>query len=833
MPVPKERPGEGPIKPILEEASKPIDFEKPVTWLLGSQVLRQVGWIALYTAFGRRLGGIDWMAPTILREKVPAGTEELWFDYLADSGDSQKATYSVAYLCMSDLSTTRAETGACLSFTGTDTGTGEGKGPDGADGASLAGGDRPVVTLPRGQFLFVGGDTAYHVSNVRTIRQRFRNPFYWASKDLEARGRAAVKREGRIYAIPGNHDYYDSLGGFNHQFRRPIGDTHPLDIPGFKRTQQASYVAIALPFGWWFLGLDTQEGEMDRRQRAFFQRVLAGVTDRSVPRKLIVATPEPTTVFGRRCSKDASIVEAQTKIGLETPYLEENPQLEKALCRLDLSGDVHHYTRYWGDAKSPHYASVVSGLGGAFLHPSHTRLGDLVPAQTYPSPEISRIEVNRRLLNPWRIFSGGNVPVLGFLLGLMLTFAWRREGPREFLGRSMQGVLLLSRGHAPTAWQSPLSTGAISFLLGLTSTVAAVILLRRYAKAIPDRDADLRRPVFAYIMLGLVAFASAMERLIEIAEGLSPWAQVNLHMEARPSPLTGSVMLFFFLLFGLAAIGASVWHREMLDERAKKRRDVRWGDDLLSLYIAVCGFVTIGGGLWTHGEKPARMLVLHLAFIAVGLVSTVGLVAIAVKGGAAGRSPRVKLGFGLLGAFHGALQFGIPLLWARQGASAWMLGHLALVPAVNVLGYLAATRGDPRRTRWLLVLSFLVAGAVNLALPIAVALARGDSLTTATPIDDFGLLLANGFAVALMAGALGCTWAGWYFATSLAFDGHNNEAGGAARIEGYKEFVRVRLTKETLTAYVIAIDEPATDGEKLAPRIVDTFTLTARPEKTG
>jgi hypothetical protein len=62
---------------------------------------------------------------------------------------------------------------------------------------------------------------------------------------------------------------------------------------------------------------------------------------------------------------------------------------------------------------------------------------------------------------------------------------------------------------------------------------------------------------------------------------------------------------------------------------------------------------------------------------------------------------------------------------------------------------------------------------------------------------------------------------------------NNNESGGAARIEGYKEFVRVRLTKETLTAYVIAIDEPATDGEKLAPRIVDTFTLTVRSEKTG
>ncbi len=62
----------------------------------------------------------------------------------------------------------------------------------------------------------------------------------------------------------------------------------------------------------------------------------------------------------------------------------------------------------------------------------------------------------------------------------------------------------------------------------------------------------------------------------------------------------------------------------------------------------------------------------------------------------------------------------------------------------------------------------------------------------------------------------------------MAGQGHNNEAGGAARIEEYKEFVRIRLTDKGLTAYVIGIDKPEYDGANLKPRIVDTFELTAK-----
>ena len=72
---------------------------------------------------------------------------------------------------------------------------------------------------------------------------------------------------------------------------------------------------------------------------------------------------------------------------------------------------------------------------------------------------------------------------------------------------------------------------------------------------------------------------------------------------------------------------------------------------------------------------------------------------------------------------------------------------------------------------------------------------------------------------------------------SLVFDGHANEAGSTARTENYKQFIRFKLTEDTLTGYVIGIDFPHApvdendkrDGSTLKPRLVDVFTLKCGP----
>jgi hypothetical protein len=85
-------------------------------------------------------------------------------------------------------------------------------------------------------------------------------------------------------------------------------------------------------------------------------------------------------------------------------------------------------------------------------------------------------------------------------------------------------------------------------------------------------------------------------------------------------------------------------------------------------------------------------------------------------------------------------------------------------------------------------------------------------------IGGFGSLL--GSVVAGLVGAVfSCIWFGWYLGIAfLIFDGHNNEVGGAVRIENFKQFIRFRLTENTLTGYVIAVDDVSMIGNLFPER---------------
>jgi len=87
----------------------------------------------------------------------------------------------------------------------------------------------------------------------------------------------------------------------------------------------------------------------------------------------------------------------------------------------------------------------------------------------------------------------------------------------------------------------------------------------------------------------------------------------------------------------------------------------------------------------------------------------------------------------------------------------------------------------------------------------------------------------KGLWASVVAGAVGavmcCYWFGWYLGVCFVFKGHNNEVGGAARIERFKEFIRFRLDEGGLTGYVIAINDPEEDGRRLTPHVVDVFRL--------
>ena len=97
----------------LKDMSETKDrrFNKPVSWLLGGQLIASLKSMALYSAHGDKLDARDWMqAEEIdLAKALEAELSQtldakkpLWFDFFADTGDGQAGTYSVACLCLRD-----------------------------------------------------------------------------------------------------------------------------------------------------------------------------------------------------------------------------------------------------------------------------------------------------------------------------------------------------------------------------------------------------------------------------------------------------------------------------------------------------------------------------------------------------------------------------------------------------------------------------------------------------------------------------------------------------------------------------------------------------------
>lgn len=147
------------------------------------------------------------------------------------------------------------------------------------------------------------------------------------------------------------------------------------------------------------------------------------------PSKLIVATPEPTTKFGQWIYSTSPIINTFTALSLPVQFAKaDDDQIKDNHCRLDISGDIHHYARYWGGGpgqgpKQSNYASVVAGGGGAFLHATHTDVGEITPNMLYPSRKDSHNEMIKQLLNPLNVWFGGYVWLAGAIIVLFLYFA--------------------------------------------------------------------------------------------------------------------------------------------------------------------------------------------------------------------------------------------------------------------------------------------------------------------------------------------------------------------------------------------------------------------------
>ncbi len=801
----------------------------PVGWLLDRQLMTNLREILLYSAFGTRIDPRNWMMGREVDLTDGFKGSELWFDYLSDTGDGMRATYSMAYLAYSDVWASS---------------------PDAPGDAALEPDAERAVKLPRGAFLVVGGDTAYHVADYETLVDRFQFPFNRAFGHLAALGKVNDNQDARrpIFGIPGNHDYYDFLDGFNRQFRRPFNpedrynrdaktDQPQLVIEGFRRLQWASYFSLKLPFAWRMWGMDAQGGAMDRRQKDFFRRIRCD-PDKPTER-LIVATPEPITAFGRRGGAETEIARTLTDIGLPLPYLLDDPAeaLPPGSCRLDIAGDVHQYARYWGSEpgaeKPARYASVVSGLGGAFLHSTSTDVGEVPSAKCYPEPGPALAETLRRLLRPWSIFLGGRVWQIGLLVaGLMYIGA--------SVAPSLRSALAPVLGLAGLELPIRVDSGDL-----VIRALSALYTSLKIDESALKAGRGLFHPELVYlpVLLGLVLFGT--------------WRNGKLATKARHGePVPDSAYSGPVRLLAAAAVGSGLWiygwpgypygifhplaadfvvltmlvvsflglwwcrqYDDAMNGKVRRTGSLSLADQAQGWVLWV--FTLLAGlfGVTRYGFFSLGVAAIDIAFLIVVLGVLIGLPVYAWKVGAEIHRLRGKAGFLLLGLFHAALQLATPLVLvtSQPPLIGWMAAASTILVTWGVgrLVPLLLSRAHARGRHGLGVVLLGLWVALVAAL-LALALAR--PVRQEVNLASFTLALGLGLVFS-------CVWFGWYLAVSLCFDGHNNEAGGGARIEQFKQLIRFRITEERLTGYVIAVDEPSAEGWTLKPRVVDVFEV--------
>jgi hypothetical protein len=474
-----------------------------VRWLFAAGLLNKLLAIVknlLVNEFDLR----DWMSQTAVGDF--SARDHVWFDYIADTGDNEDVMRVLATNLRREFS------------------------------AGSLGNDHP--TLPVGAFLFIGGDTAYHVADETTLRQRFVTPL---NESLPEPALGPVEQR-EIFAIPGNHDYYDNLVGFNRLFRTPYPDkaSSVLALSGYCSRQEASYIKILLPHGWQLWGADVGRHGIDYRQRLYFR-------SGERPKRLILCTPTPPVSFGRVVvDRDPEDKERKAYLQLLDPSPDANParptkdfdpaftpdsagqQPAPDECRLHLAGNDHHYARYNGH-KDPRsttptsVATVVSGGGGAFTHPTEHRCGSIATTVTYPDRETSRTRFAAALVNPLTIIRAGMLHVIGIGLASLFYYHW----PADW-----------STLVGPAIWEA--------CMLAALSIAAGSLVLARYLANVRIRrgkqdrlSAQPRRDPLAAVILQLSAVIPPIGVIAAIAVPI----MVHPYVPAMDPLASGSVWL--------------------------------------------------------------------------------------------------------------------------------------------------------------------------------------------------------------------------------------------------------------------------------------------------
>ncbi|MEV4393984.1 metallophosphoesterase [Nonomuraea sp. NPDC049607] len=217
-------------------------------------------------------------------------------------------------------------------------------------------------------FAVIASDVIYPTGSGNEYGNKFFRPY----QDYEA----------PIYAIPGNHDWYDGLGGFMRVFcdapplkpkpdrglrgllwRKPetideakLAEARKLrGRPAQQAAQPASYWAIESD-SLVIVGVDTGiKNVIDKAQTAWLRRVSLD------PRPKILVTGKP--IYTGNVHKPSLLEEGGT-----IDDIVRDPAHRYVAA---IGGDVHNYQRYPVKVGDRVIQYVVTGGGGAFMHATH------------------------------------------------------------------------------------------------------------------------------------------------------------------------------------------------------------------------------------------------------------------------------------------------------------------------------------------------------------------------------------------------------------------------------------------------------------------------------
>ena len=278
-----------------------------------------------------------------------AADGNFWLDFCADTGDGWWPTHAVArLLARPELRPDRS--------------------PEG---------EPPSGPLLQGRVLVFGGDEVYPTASKDEYEAKLQAPF----EDANTREAGAPRLLDRVlFALPGNHDWYDDLTAFTHLFanRHPprVGSAQSPGrvVCGRDTRQTRSYFALKLPHNWWLCAWDVQlDGFIDQTQISFFEYVAQHIIEPGS--NIILCVGQPVWAYCR----DEVIPEfrnfafASLIVSGGFPRLDDPAATRRHNVRLVLTGDAHHYAHFVERGTQPdvlvHY--LTSGQGGAFLHPTH------------------------------------------------------------------------------------------------------------------------------------------------------------------------------------------------------------------------------------------------------------------------------------------------------------------------------------------------------------------------------------------------------------------------------------------------------------------------------